>query len=73
MAIIELQNEDSLLWWGTDAIKGDAQILLRHMYADFLKQKYGSLEKARLSWQNCTGLRCRMRGTRGSPGYDAGT
>jgi len=52
VAIIEVQNEDSLLWWGFSNIKGDAQILLRRLFADFLKKKYGSLEKARESWQN---------------------
>ena len=52
VAIIELQNEDSLLWWGCSNIKGDAQILLRRLFADFLKEKYGSLEKARQPWQN---------------------
>ncbi|MGO8930108.1 MAG: hypothetical protein ACLQU3_24835 [Limisphaerales bacterium] len=52
VAIIELQNEDSLLWWGCSNIKGEAQILLRRLFADFLKEKYGSLEKARQPWQN---------------------
>jgi hypothetical protein len=52
VAIIELQNEDSLLWWGFSNIKGDAQILLRRLFADFLQNKYGSLEKAREAWQN---------------------
>ena len=52
VAIIELQNEDSLLWWGLANIKGDAQVLLRRLFADFLKQKFGSLDRARQSWQN---------------------
>ncbi len=56
VAIIELQNEDSLLWWGFSSINGDAQIMLRRLFADFLKKKYGSLEQARQSWQNCAGF-----------------
>ena len=52
VAIIELQNEDSLLWWGFSNIKGDAQIMLRKLFADFLRAKYGSLEKARQAWQD---------------------
>ncbi|MGA2257178.1 MAG: hypothetical protein ABSG53_21195, partial [Thermoguttaceae bacterium] len=52
VAILEVQNEDSLLWWGCSSIKGDAQLMLRHLFADFLKKKYGSLEKARKDWQN---------------------
>ena len=55
VAIIELQNEDSLLWWDFSNVKGDAQIMVRRLFADFLKEKYGSLEKARQSWQNCAG------------------
>ncbi|MGA2616114.1 MAG: hypothetical protein ABSF26_00810 [Thermoguttaceae bacterium] len=52
IAILEIQNEDSLLWWGFSSIKGDAQIMLRRLFADFLKNKYGALEKARIAWQN---------------------
>jgi hypothetical protein len=55
VAVIELQNEDSLLWWGFSSIKGDAQTMLRGLFADFLKRKYGSLEKAREAWQGCAG------------------
>jgi hypothetical protein len=52
VAILEIQNEDSLLWWGFTNIKGDAQTMLRHLFADFLKKKFGSLKKARESWQD---------------------
>ena len=54
VAIIEVQNEDSLLWWGLSNIKGDAQLLLRRRFADFLRNKYGSLEQARAAWQGCS-------------------
>lgn len=52
VAIIQLQNEDSLLWWGIANLKDDALVLLRRQFADFLKQKYGSLDKARAAWQD---------------------
>ena len=52
VAIIQLQNEDSLLWWGVTSIKGDALALLRRQFAEFLVRKHGSLEKARAAWQN---------------------
>jgi hypothetical protein len=52
VAIIQLQNEDSLLWWGITNLKDDALALLRRKFADFLNQKYGSLEKARAAWKN---------------------
>jgi hypothetical protein len=52
VAIIEVQNEDSLLWWGFSNIKGDALTMLRRLFAHFLKKKYGSLEKARQAWHN---------------------
>ena len=52
VAIIQLQNEDSLLWWGVSNIKGDALILLRRQFAEFLVRKHGSPEKARAAWQD---------------------
>ena len=51
VAIIQLQNEDSLLWWGTGGLKGDALKLLLRQYAAFLTKKHGSLEKARAAWK----------------------
>jgi hypothetical protein len=61
VAVIQLQNEDSLLWWGTMGLKGDALNLLLRQYADFLVKKHGSLEKTRAAWQNYTGTK--MLGT----------
>ncbi len=52
VAIIQLQNEDSLLWWGVSNIGGDALALLRRQFAEFLVRKYGSLEKASAAWHN---------------------
>ena len=67
VAIIEVQNEDSLLWWGFMNIKGDAQILLRRLFAGFLTKKCGSLEKARKTGRT-TWPGCPTRGPKGCPG-----
>jgi hypothetical protein len=50
LAIIEIQNEDSLLFWTTQGIKGTAKRELRRQFASFVREKYGSLEKAKESW-----------------------
>ena len=52
VAIIQLQNENSLLFWSLMNVKDDALLKLRQLYAEFLKQKYGSLEKTRVAWQD---------------------
>ncbi len=50
LAILQLQNEDSLLFWISQNIKGAAKKELRRQYAEFLKSNYGSLEKALEQW-----------------------
>ena len=50
LAIIEIQNEDSLLFWTSQAIKGSARKELRQQFGSFLSHKYGSLEKASEAW-----------------------
>jgi hypothetical protein len=50
LAIIEIQNEDSLLFWTVQGIKGSAKQELRRQYGRFLAKKYGSLEKAGQAW-----------------------
>ncbi|MGD0090450.1 MAG: hypothetical protein ABSE73_11070 [Planctomycetota bacterium] len=52
LAIIQLQNEDSLLFYTSQGIKGAAHKELRRQFGDFVKQKYGTLEKAREAWGN---------------------
>jgi hypothetical protein len=54
LAIIEIQNEDSLLFWTSQGIKGAAKKELRRQFAQFLTEKYGSLEKAKVKWNNAT-------------------
>ncbi len=46
VAIIQLQNEDSLLFYTESQIKGKPREQLVKMFGDFLKRKYGSLDKA---------------------------
>jgi hypothetical protein len=55
LAIIEIQNEDSLLFWTTQGIKGTAKQELCRQFAEFLTTKYGSLEKARQAWGDAGG------------------
>jgi hypothetical protein len=50
LAIIELQNEDSLLFWTAQGIKGQQLRNLEKLYGDFLVKKYGSLDKASAAW-----------------------
>ncbi len=46
VAVIQLQNEDSLLFYTESQIRGKPREQLVKMFGDFLKRKYGSLEKA---------------------------
>ena len=50
VAIIQIQNEDSLLFWTAQNIKGDALTMLSEQFGAFLTKKYGSLEKANAAW-----------------------
>ena len=46
VAVIQLQNEDSLLFWTFNAITGEPRKRLEKLFGDFLKSKYGSLDNA---------------------------
>ncbi|NBB72596.1 MAG: hypothetical protein GVY35_02840 [Bacteroidetes bacterium] len=50
LAIFQIQNEDSLLFWTAQRIQGEARALLRRQYADWLAGKYGGLNAARKAW-----------------------
>lgn len=50
LAVIELQNEDSLLFWTAQGIKGAQLRKLEKLFGDFLIKKYGSLDKANAAW-----------------------
>ena len=51
IAIIQLQNEDSLLFWTFDNLQGRDLQLLSNKYKEWLINKYGSLEQALKSWK----------------------
>jgi hypothetical protein len=50
LAICKFKNEDGLLWYTFDKIAQPYKLALRQRFAAWLKQKYGSLEKARSAW-----------------------
>ncbi|HYF51228.1 MAG TPA: hypothetical protein VEJ63_17570 [Planctomycetota bacterium] len=50
LGIIQIQNEDSLLFWTSQGIKGAARKELRRQFGEFLTKKYGSLDKASAAW-----------------------
>jgi hypothetical protein len=51
LAIIQIHNEESLLWWSSQGIKGPARLELKRQFWEFLKAKYGSADKAPDAWQ----------------------
>ena len=52
IALIQLQNEDSLLFWTVDQIKGKDLELLKQKFGNWLVQKYGSFPPVQQAWQN---------------------
>jgi hypothetical protein len=54
LAILQLQNEDSLLFFTSQNIKGAAKKELRRQFAEFLTKKYGTLAKASEAWAGAT-------------------
>ena len=46
VAIVQMQNEDSLLFWTMAQIRGEAAEMLAERFGAFLAEKYGSLDKA---------------------------
>ncbi|MBT3201708.1 MAG: hypothetical protein HN350_17540 [Phycisphaerales bacterium] len=51
VAIIQIKNEDSLLFWTMQGIRGPQKKLLGAKFAQWLIKKYGSLDKAKLAWK----------------------
>jgi hypothetical protein len=51
VAIIQLQNEDSLLFWTVGVIKGAQRQVLEALYARFLARKHGSIANAVAAWK----------------------
>jgi hypothetical protein len=52
VAIIQVQNEDSLFFWTLQGLKTPQKEILGKKFGDWLAKKYGSLEKAKAAWQN---------------------
>ncbi|MBV8487449.1 MAG: hypothetical protein JO161_04150 [Planctomycetaceae bacterium] len=50
LAIIQLQNEDSMLFWSMQNVKGPQLQLLGKQFGKWLTQKYGSVEQALKAW-----------------------
>jgi hypothetical protein len=50
LACIQLQNEDGLLWWGMQSIKGKQLELLGKQFGDWAAAKYGTVEAALRDW-----------------------
>lgn len=54
VAIIQVKNEDSLLFWTFQGIKPAQRKILSKKYGDWLVKKYGALDKALAAWNNAT-------------------
>ncbi|MFW6119159.1 MAG: hypothetical protein ACOC7S_02370 [Planctomycetota bacterium] len=50
VAIVQIQNEDSLFFWTTQNIPEPQKRLLGKLQGDWLKEKYGSLDAALQAW-----------------------
>ena len=51
VGIIQVQNEDSLLFWTTQSIKPEQQAILAAKFVPWLQKKYGSLDTAKTAWK----------------------
>lgn len=54
VALIQIMNEDSLLFWTVDAMPDAQKAILAGQYATWLGKAYGSLDKARAAWGTAT-------------------
>ena len=52
VAMIQLQNEDSMLFWTMQNVKGQALLNLRKLFGKFVLGKYGTFDKAMSAWQS---------------------
>ena len=51
VAIIQIQNEDSMLFWTMQSVKGEAYRNLCKLFGDWVLKKHGSFEKATAAWE----------------------
>ena len=54
VAVIQLQNEDSLLFFTAGRIKGEAETLLRELFRDWLLAEHGSVDAVKERWRGFT-------------------
>ena len=50
VALIQLQNEDSMLFWTIQGLKPEQKQALGKKFGAWLEKKYGSLDKAKAAW-----------------------
>ena len=67
LALVQIQNEDSLLFWTFNALDGGDLDLLRAKYGEWLTGEYGSLDAARAAWDGA-----KPDGNRAPDDFDAG-
>src|SRR5579871_666141 len=51
VAIIQLQNEDSMFFWTMQSVQGQAKENLRKLFGEWVLKKYDSFDKAMAAWQ----------------------
>ena len=56
LAIFQIQNEDSLLFWTEGAIKGQQRVELGRKFGSWLIEKYDSIEQATSAWGGAAGV-----------------
>ena len=54
VAVIQIQNEDSLLFWTLNGIQGTQRNILEGKFAKWLSDKYGDMNAAYEKWGNTT-------------------
>jgi hypothetical protein len=54
VAIIQIKNEDSVLFWTIQGIKSDLKALIEKAFYDWLINKYGTIPNAYSQWNNET-------------------
>ncbi len=52
LAIFQIQNEDSLLFWTVQGLKGEPKRRLGRQFGDWAATRYGSLDAAVAAWGN---------------------
>jgi hypothetical protein len=51
VAVIQIQNEDSMLFWTMQGVKGQALTNLRTLFGQWVLKKHGSFDRAMKAWR----------------------